>query len=225
MRILLIEGNLHMAAFINKGMREFGFAVDHAQDGEDGLHLALTESYDAMIVDLTLPKVDGLRIIKTVRTQQIHAPIIVLSAKQTLDDLIRGFHAGGDDYLTKPFSFAELLVRVQSLIRRATRTIEPTAVTCCDLYMDLISREVIRAGKSIKLQPKEFSLLEFLLHNQGKVLSKAMIMDHVWDFHFDPGTNVVEAMICKLREKINKGFCHKLINTVYGFGYILKKDM
>ncbi|MCP4021727.1 MAG: response regulator transcription factor [Desulfobacteraceae bacterium] len=223
MRLLLIEEDTHIASFIHKGMRESGFAVDHAKDGEDGLHLALTELYDAMIVDLMLPKMNGLWIIETMRMQQINSPVIILSSKLTLDDRIRGLQAGGDDYLTKPFDFPELLVRVQSLIRRTTRISEANTITCGDLSMDLVTREVKRAGKFITLQPREFSLLEFMMRNQDKVLSKTMIMEQVWDYHFDPGTNVVEVRMCKLREKINKGFGQKLINTVYGAGYVLKK--
>ncbi len=222
MRILLIEDDRKIALFIIKGMKESGFAIDHAENGEDGLHLALTEPYDAMIVDLMLPGTSGMQIIETLRVQEIHTPVIILSAKRKLNDRIKGLQAGGDDYLTKPFAFSELLVRVQSLIRRATRVSAPISLTCGSLTMNLNTREVTRSGTAIDLQPKEYSLLEFLMRHAGKVLTKTMIMEHVWDYNFDPGTNVVEARVCKLREKIDKPFESKMIQTVYGVGYVLK---
>lgn len=223
MRILLIEDDLKIASFIIKGMKESGFAIDHSADGEDGLHLALTEPYDAMIIDLMLPKVNGLSIIETMREQDNGTPVIILSARRSLDDRIKGLQTGGDDYLTKPFAFAELLVRVQSLIRRASRTSEPTRLHCQDLSMNIVTREVKRGKRVVDLQPREFELLKFMMYNQKKVLSKTMIMEHVWDYNFDPKTNVVEARMCKLREKIEKGSEKKLINTVYGVGYVLKE--
>jgi two-component system OmpR family response regulator len=222
MRILFVEDDLKIASFVVKGMKEAGFAIDHAADGEDGLHLAVTEPYDAIIVDLMLPKLDGLRIIEILREERILTPVIILSAKRALDDRVRGLQTGGDDYLVKPFAFTELLVRVQALIRRASQTAEPTFLKIGGLTLDMISREVIRDGRSIALQPKEFGLLEFMMRNKGKVLSKTMIMEHVWNYNFDPKTNVVEARICKLREKIDKGFGPKLIHTIHGVGYVLK---
>lgn len=225
MRLLLVEDDLKIASFIVKGMKEAGFAVDHAKDGEDGLHMAVSEPYDAMICDLMLPKLDGLAIIERMRSQKIETPVIILSAKRSVDDRIRGLQMGGDDYLTKPFAFAELLVRVQALIRRACKISEPTHLKVGDLSLDIATREVKRSGLEINLQPREFSLLEFMMRHPGKVLSKTMIMEHVWNYDFDPGTNVVEARICKLREKVDQGFDHKMIQTVYGVGYVLKEPV
>ncbi|UCG05972.1 MAG: response regulator transcription factor [Desulfobacterales bacterium] len=222
MRILLVEDDQKIAAFIQKGLKAEGFAVDHAVDGEDGLHLALSEPYDAAVVDIMLPKLDGLTLIESIRQERLKIPVIILSAKGTVDDRVKGLQAGGDDYLTKPFAFSELLARIQALIRRSTDQTEPTRLAVGDVSMTLITREVVRAGKQIELQPLEFSLLEYLMRNAGRVVSKTMIMEHVWDYHFDPQTNVVESRIYKLREKIDKGFPTKLIQTVRGVGYVLK---
>lgn len=222
MRILLVEDDSKIASFIVKGLRAEGFAVDHAADGEDGLHLALNEPYDAAIIDLMLPKRDGLSLIDRMRREKINTPVIILSAKGSVDDRVKGLHTGGDDYLTKPFAFSELLARVQALIRRSSDVSEPTKLMVADVTMNLITREVMRAGKPIELQPLEFSLLEYLMRNAGRVVSKTMIMEHVWDYYFDPQTNVVESRIYKLREKIDKGFSNKLIHTVRGVGYVLK---
>ncbi len=224
MRILVVEDDKKIASFVKKGMEAAGFAVDHAPDGEEGLHLALTESYDAAIIDLMLPKLDGLTLIENIRKERINTPIIILSAKGSIDDRVRGLQTGSDDYLTKPFAFSELLARVQALIRRSTGTSEPTTLSLGDLTMDLLAREIYRGGKKIELQPKEFSLLEYLMRNAGKVVSKTMIMEHVWDYHFDPQTNVVEARVSRLRDKIDKGFGDKLIHTVRGVGYVLKEE-
>jgi len=223
-RILLVEDDWKIASFILKGLKEVGFAVDHAADGVGGLHLALNEPYDAAIIDIMLPKLDGLSLIETLRRQQVNTPVIILSAKGTVDDRIKGFQTGGDDYLTKPFSFPELLVRVRSLIRRASGATASTSLAVADLTMDLLSREVKRAGKKIELQPREFSLLEYLMRNWDTVVSKTMILEHVWNYDFDPQTNVIEAHICKLRDKIDKGFEVKLIHTIRGVGYVLKKS-
>ena len=224
MRLLLVEDDLKLASFISKGLREGGFAVDHCANGEDGLHMALTEPYDAAIVDIMLPKLDGLSLIDELRNRKNNTPVIILSAKRSVDDRIRGLQAGGDDYLVKPFSFAELLARVQALIRRASGTSEPTTLEVGDLSMDLHSRKVVRSGQKIDLSPLEFSLLEYLMRNAGNVVSKTMIMEHVWDYNFDPQTNVVEVRICKLRDRIDKDFEKKLIHTVYGAGYVLEED-
>jgi two-component system, OmpR family, response regulator len=223
MRILLVEDDSKIASFIIRGFKAEGFAVDHAADGEDGLHLTLTEPYDAAIIDLMLPKLDGLSLIEQMRREKIKTPVIILSAKGSVDDRVKGLHAGGDDYLTKPFAFSELLARVQALIRRSTDVSEPTKLIVGDVTINLITREVIRAGKTIELQPLEFSLLEYLMRNAGRVVSKTMIMEHVWDYYFDPQTNVVESRIYKLREKIDKGFSHRLIHTVRGVGYVIKE--
>ncbi len=222
MRILLVEDDQKIAAFIQKGLKAEGFAVDHAVDGEDGLHLALSEPYDAAVVDIMLPKLDGLTLIESIRQERLKIPVIILSAKGTVVDGVNGLQAGGHDYLTKPFAFSELLARIQALIRRSTDQTEPTRLAVGDVSMNLITREVVRAGKQIELQPLEFSLLEYLMRNAGRVVSKTMIMEHVWDYHFDPQTNVVESRIYKLREKIDKGFPTKLIQTVRGVGYVLK---
>lgn len=224
MRLLLVEDDAKIASFIIAGFKAAGFAVDHAADGQTGLALAATEPYDALILDLMLPRLDGLTLIQRLRRERIGTPVIILSAKGAIDDRVRGLQSGGDDYLTKPFAFSELLARVQALIRRAGGLSEPTRLAAADLSLDLVSREVLRAGRRIDLQPLEFSLLEYLLRNLGRVVSKTMIMEHVWDYNFDPQTNVVEARICRLRDKIDKGFEPKLIQTVRGVGYVLKAD-
>lgn len=224
MRILLVEDDLKIASFIMKGLRSGGFAVDHATDGEDGLHLALTEPYDAAVIDIMLPKLDGLSVVERIRQGKISTPILILSAKGSIDDRVKGLQMGSDDYLTKPFAFSELLARVQALIRRATGVSEPTRLVVGDLSMSLLTREVTRGGKRIDLQPLEFSLLEYLMRNTGRVVSKTMIMEHVWDYNFDPQTNVVEVRISRLRDKIDKDFPTKLIYTVRGVGYVLKES-
>ena len=222
MRLLLVEDDLSIASFISKGLKEAGFAVDLAADGEEGLHLALNEPYDVAIIDVMLPKLDGLSIIEKLRQQKINTPVIILSAKRSVDDRIKGLHMGSDDYLVKPFSFSELLARVQALIRRSSGSMEPASLTIEDLSMDLLKRQVKRSGLAIDLQPREFSLLEYLLRNAGLVVSKTMIMEHVWDYSFDPQTNVVDVLVCRLRNKVDKGFDRKLIHTIRGVGYVLK---
>ncbi len=224
MRILLVEDDPKIASFIIKGLKAEGFAVDHENNGEDGLHMALTEPYDAAVIDIMLPKIDGLSLIESMRRQKLKTPIIILSARGEVDDRVKGLQIGADDYLTKPFAFSELLARLQALIRRSSDAAEPTKLTVADISMNLITREVVRAGQKIDLQPLEFSLLEYLLRNAGRVVSKTMIMEHVWDYYFDPQTNVVESRIYKLREKIDKGFPTKMIHTVRGVGYVLKED-
>ena len=223
MRILLIEDDQKIASFILKGLKESGFAVDHVSNGEDGLHMALTENYDAAIIDIMLPKLDGLSIIDDLRRKKNNVPVIILSAKRSVDDRVKGFQKGSDDYLTKPFAFSELLARVQALIRRASGVSEPTGLELGDLSMNLLTREVKRGTKKIELQPLEFALLEYLLRNAGRVVSRTMIMEHVWDYNFDPQTNVVDARICRLRDKIDKDFSTKLIYTIRGVGYVLKE--
>lgn len=222
MRILLIEDDQIIADFIQKGMKEAGFTIDHFDDGSIGLHAALTGNYDVGILDLMLPTLDGLSILDQLRNKKKNLPIIILSAKRTVDDRIKGLRHGGDDYLIKPFSFSELVARVESLFRRAQHITEPTSLSFQDLSLDLLARTVIRDGKKVDLQPKEFALLEYLIRNAGHVVSKTMIMERVWDYNFDPGTNVVEARISKLREKIDKDFGDPLIHTIRGLGYVLK---
>jgi two-component system OmpR family response regulator len=223
MRILLVEDDQKIASFILKGLRAAGYAVDHAKDGEEGLHLALFEPYDTAIIDLMLPKRDGLSLIEKMRQEKVNTPVLILSAKGSIDDRVRGLQMGSDDYLTKPFAFSELLARIQALIRRASGASEPTRLEMGDCSMDLLTREVTRGSKRIDLQPLEFSLLEYLMRNAGKVVSKTMIMEHVWDYHFDPQTNVVEVRISRLRDKIDKGFPTKLIHTIRGVGYVFKE--
>jgi two-component system, OmpR family, response regulator len=223
MRVLLIEDDLVISAFIQKGLKEAGFSVDHAADGETGLEFALDGPYDVAIVDLMLPKLDGLALIKELRREKPTIPILILSAKRSVDDRVRGLETGSDDYLTKPFAFSELLARVHALIRRATGAPTPTQLVVADLMVDLLSREVVRGGQRIDLQPKEYALLEYLMRNAGRVVSKTMITEHVWDLNFDPQTNIVEVRISKLRDKIDKDREAKLIHTIRGAGYVLKE--
>jgi two-component system OmpR family response regulator len=222
MRILVIEDDDKISSFIVKGLKQHGFAVDHASDGDGGLSMMRAVNYDAAIVDIMLPKLDGLSLIRQVRQNHIFTPILILSAKVTVDDRVAGLQAGGDDYLTKPFAFSELLARVQALIRRATHTVEPTTLSAGDIKIDLISREVTRAGQKIELQSREFALLELLLRYPGKVVTKTMILEHVWDYSFDPQTNVVDVLVHRLRAKVDKDFPMKLIQTIRGVGYVLK---
>ncbi len=221
MRALLVEDDATIAEFVVRGLREAGFAVDHAPDGDAGLDLAVGEPYDVAIVDLMLPKRDGLSLIEALRARGIATPVLILSARRSVDDRVRGLHTGGDDYLTKPFAFAELLARVQALVRRASRSAEPTTITVDDLVVDLLSRRVTRGGTAIDLRPREFALLEYLMRNSGKVVSKTMILSHVWDYNFDPQTNIVDVLVSRLREKIDRPFENKLLHTVRGVGYVL----
>jgi two-component system OmpR family response regulator len=223
MRILLVEDDVKIASFIVKGLKAAGYAVDHALDGDEGLQMALTEPYDTAIIDIMLPKLDGLSLIEKMRKEKIRTPVIILSAKGSIDDRVKGLQAGGDDYLTKPFAFSELLARVQALIRRADGISEPTRLTVGGLSINLLTREVTRGSREIELKPIEFSLLEYLMRSAGRVVSKTMIMEHVWNYDFDPQTNVVEARICRLRDKIDRDFDKKLIHTIRGVGYVLKE--
>jgi two-component system OmpR family response regulator len=222
MRLLVVEDDAKIASFVIKGLEQSGFAVDHASNGEDGLFMAQTEPYDAAIIDVMLPGLDGLSIIAEMRKAKIAMPVIILSAKRSVEDRVKGLQTGSDDYMVKPFTFAELLARVQALIRRSTQTTEPAHLTVGDLSIDLIQREVVRAGQKIELQPREFSLLEYLMRQPGRVASKTMIMEHIWDYHFDPQTNVVDVLVCRLRNKVDKDFRLKLIHTIRGVGYVIK---
>jgi len=223
MRILIVEDDAGTASFILKGLKQAGFVVEHALDGEDGLHLASSESYDAIVVDIMLPKLDGLSLIDELRRRKVATPVIILSAKRSVDDRVKGLQAGGDDYLVKPFAFSELLARIQALIRRAGSVAEPTTLRVGDLRIELLKHKVFRGEMEIELQPREFALLEYLVRNAGMVVSKTMIMEHVWDFNFDPQTNVVEARICRLRDKIDRPFDRKLVHTIRGVGYVLEE--
>jgi heavy metal response regulator len=221
-RALLVEDDATIAEFVVRGLREAGVVVDHAADGEAGLTAATTQPYDVAIVDLMLPKRDGLSLIEELRRRGITTPVLILSARRSVDDRVRGLQTGGDDYLTKPFAFAELLARVQALVRRATRAPEPRTLTVEDLTLDLLSRRVTRGGKPIDLRPREFALLEYLMRNVGKVVSKTMILSHVWEYNFDPQTNIVDVLVSRLREKIDRPFEKKLLHTVRGVGYVLR---
>ena len=224
MRILVVEDDSKIASFISKGLKEAGFAVDMAHDGVDGLHLGLTEPYDAAVVDIMLPGLDGLSLIERLRAKKIATPVIILSAKRSVDDRVRGLQAGGDDYLTKPFSFSELLARIHALIRRSTRISEPSTLTAGELTLDLLSRQARRNNADISLPAREFALLEYLVRNKNRIVSKTSILEHVYDYSFDPQTNVVDVLVCRLRNKIDRDFDHKMIHTVRGMGYVLKEQ-
>lgn len=222
MRLLVIEDDKQIASFLTNGLRQEGFAVDHVENGEDGLHFALTEPYDVMIIDIMLPGIDGLTIVEKLRAAGKGTPVLILSAKRSVDDRVRGIQKGGDDYMIKPFAFSELLARIHALLRRSTGFSETNALELGDLKIDLLKRDATRAGKTLELQPKEFSLLEYLARNTNRVVSKTMIMEHIWDFHFDPQMNVVDVLVCRLRSKVDKNFSKKMIQTVRGVGYVLK---
>ena len=222
MHALIIEDDAAIAGFIARGLREAGFAVDVASNGDEGLEAAIAGQPDVAIVDLMLPGRDGLSVIDELRRRGRSTPVLILSAKRSVDDRVQGLQAGGDDYLTKPFAFAELLARVQALVRRASRTPEPTSLTVADLSIDLLSRKVIRAGQQIELRPREFALLEYLMRNAGKVISKTMILSHVWEYSFDPQTNIVDVLVSRLRDKIDRPFEKKLLQTVRGVGYVIR---
>ena len=222
MKALIVEDDRTIAEFVAKGLKEAGFATDVAPDGEAGLRLAECGVYDVAVVDLMLPQRDGLSLIRQLRQRNVRTPVLILSAKHTIDDRVRGLEHGGDDYLTKPFAFPELLARVQALIRRATGAPASTVLTVGDLTLDLLSRRAVRAGRELEpLRPREFALLEYLMRNAGRVVSKTMILSHVWDYSFDPRTNVVDVLVFRLREKVDKGFDQKLIQTARGIGYVL----
>src|SRR3954454_955830 len=224
-RVLLVEDDATIAEFVEGGLREAGFAVERAGDGRTGLDRAATGAYDAAIVDVMLPQMDGLAVIDALRARGVRTPVLILSAKRTVDDRVRGLQAGGDDYLTKPFDFAELLARVQALIRRATGASEPTRLRVGDLTLDLLTRKVQRGAQPIELRPREFALLEYLLRNAGRVVSKTSILSHVWGYNFDPNTNVVDVLVSRLRDRIDKPFAEKLLHTVRGVGYVLRPPL
>jgi two-component system OmpR family response regulator len=222
MRILVVEDDSIIASFVAKGLKEAGFAVDVATNGSDGVQLGLSAVYDAAVVDIMLPGIDGLFLIAQLRANRIKTPVIILSARRSVDDRIKGLRTGSDDYMTKPFSFSELLARIQALIRRAGNVTEPTALVVGDLRLDLLKREVTRNDVSISLQAREFSLLEYLMRNAGCIVTKTSILENVYDYSFDPQTNVVDVLVCRLRNKIDKHVDTKLIHTVRGMGYVLK---
>ncbi len=222
MRILVVEDDLKTASFIINGLKESGYVVEHVINAEDAISLFEYSHYDLAVVDIMLPQMDGLSLIEKLRKKGINTPVIILSAKRTVNDRVRGLRAGGDDYITKPFSFLELSARIQAIMRRLNATTSPTRLTAGDISLDLLTREVIREGKQIELQPREFSLLEYFLRNVGIVLSKTLIMENVWNYDFDPQTSLVDVLISRLRNKIDRDFHFKMIHTIRGVGYVFK---
>jgi two-component system OmpR family response regulator len=222
MRILVVEDDNKIASFLVNGLKQSGFAVDRCADGEEAHLMASTTAYDAAVVDIMLPKLDGLSLVRQLRKESVRTPVIILSAKATVDDRVKGLQSGADDYLTKPFAFSELLARVQALIRRATNVSEPTKLVVGDLTMDLLTREVSSGGSKVELQSREFALLEYLMRHAGRIVTKTMILEHIWDYSFDPQTNVVDVLVCRLRNKIDPE--KKLVHTIRGVGYVLKND-
>ncbi len=223
MRVLVVEDDAKIATFVVKGLKQEGYAVDHAPDGDTGLSLATTTRYDVAVVDIMLPGLDGLSLVKRLRANKEDVPVLFLSARSGVDDRVRGLQAGGDDYLTKPFAFAELSARLQALIRRATRAPEATRLAAGDLALDLVGRTVSVRGEAVDLQPREFALLEYLLRHPDRAVTKTMILEHVWDYSFDPQTNVVDVLMHRLRGKVDPE--HKRIETVRGVGYVLKTQI
>ena len=224
MKILVVEDDGKIRNFLAVALKREGYLVETADNGVDGFHLASSEEFDAAVVDIMLPKLDGLELVESLRKQNNKTPVLMLSAKDTIDDRVNGLYAGGDDYLTKPFAFAELLARLQALVRRATFVAEPTTLSVGDLTVDLLRRTVSRAGRQIELQPREFALLEYLVRNKHRVVSKTMIMERVWGYNFYPQTNVVESRMSRLRDKVDRGFAKALITTVRGAGYVITDE-
>jgi two-component system, OmpR family, response regulator len=222
MRILVVEDDRDAATWLIKGLREAGHVADHAADGDDGLSMARAKVHDVIIVDRMLPKLDGLTLIRRLREEGIHTPVLILSALGDVDEKVKGLRAGGDDYLGKPYSFAELLARTEGLVRRNTSEPQLTRLNVLDLEMNLLTRTVTRSGKPILLQPREFKLLEYLMRNAGHVVTRTMLLENVWDYHFDPQTNVIDVHISRLRTKIDKGFPEPMLQTVRGAGYMIR---
>ncbi len=220
MRVLVVEDDAKIASFVVNGLKQSGFAVDRCTDGDEAHVLAGTTTYDAAVVDIMLPKLDGLNLVQKLRKEGVRVPVIFLSARASVDDRIKGLQAGGDDYLTKPFAFSELLARIQALIRRASNASEPTRLITGDLTLDLLNRAVTRGGDRIELQAREFALLEYLMRHTGRVVTKTMILEHIWDYSFDPQTNVVDVLVCRLRNKVDRE--KKMIHTIRGVGYVIK---
>lgn len=222
MRILIIEDDADTAAYIKKGVEEAGHLGDHASDGKEGLLYATTEPYDVLIIDRMLPEMDGLTIVRTIRASDINTPVLILSALGEVDDRVQGLKAGADDYLVKPFAFSELMARLEALLRRADVEAPTTRLQVGDLELDLLTRAVKRGGKPLDLQPREFRLLEYLMRHHGQVVTRTMLLEKVWDYHFDPQTNIIDVHISRLRGKIDKEFGKPLLHTVRGSGYILR---
>jgi two-component system, OmpR family, response regulator len=224
MKLLVIEDDREAAAYISKGLAESGYVVDIAHEGRDGLFMASSGNYDAVVVDRMLPSMDGLAVIAALRAADIRVPVLILSALGAVDDRVKGLRAGGDDYLVKPFAFAELLARLEALLRRGSGSPTTTKLHVGDLEMDLLARIVHRGGQEIDLLPREFRLLEFLMRHVGQVVTRTMLLENVWDYHFDPQTNVIDVHISRLRQKIDKGFAKPLLHTVRGAGYRLSAE-
>lgn len=222
MRVLIVEDDPEVARYLVKGLKESGYVADHAATGDDGLVMAMGDSYSALIVDRMLPGLDGLSLIERLRKAGKGTPVLILSALSDVDQRVRGLRSGGDDYLTKPFAFTELLARLEALLRRGVSTAPQTVLKVGDLEMDLLARTVRRGGQTIDLQPREFRLLEYLMRHSGHVVTRTMLLEGVWDYHFDPQTNVIDVHISRLRQKIDKGFEKPLIHTVRGAGYTLR---
>ncbi len=224
MRILIVEDDIKIASFLEKGLQEAGFSVDVCHDGVEGLALALIEPYEAAVIDIMLPGLDGLTLIEKIRAKGISTPVLILSAKQSVDDRIEGLQRGGDDYMIKPFSFNELLARIQALLRRGQKGVESGSITVGELTLDPLKREIKRCGEKIELPAKEYALLDLLMRNPGRVLSKTSILERIYDYSFDPQTNVVDVLVCRLRTHIDKEYDTKLIHTVRGMGYVLRAE-
>jgi len=222
MKLLVVEDDRETAAYLVKGLGESGYTVDHSGDGRDGLFLATSGRYDALVVDRMLPGMDGLALVGALRAAGIHTPALILSALGSVDDRVKGLRAGGDDYLVKPFAFSELLARLEALLRRGASAPAATRLRVADLDLDLLTRTVRRGGKTIDLLPREFQLLECLMRNAGHVVTRTMLLENVWDYHFDPQTNVIDVHVSRLRQKIDKNFEHPLLHTVRGAGYCLR---
>ncbi|MBB4265428.1 winged helix-turn-helix domain-containing protein [Roseospira visakhapatnamensis] len=222
MRLLVVEDDAEAAAYLVKGLRESGYVVDHADNGMDGLYMATNEPYDAVVLDRMLPRLDGLAVVETLRKAGKQMPVLILSALGEVDARVQGLRAGGDDYLAKPYAFSELLARLEALLRRREGSSQQTRLHVADLDMDLLARTVTRAGRPIVLQPREFRLLEYLMRHAGQVVTRTMLLEHVWDYHFDPQTNVIDVHVSRLRQKIDKDFDTSLIQTVRGAGYRLR---
>ena len=225
MRILVVEDDRDVAGFVVRGLKEAGHVVDHADNGRDGLFMAVSETFDAIVLDRMLPGgIDGLKILETLRGQKNTTPVLLLSALSAVDERVKGLKAGGDDYLTKPFAFAELLARVEALARRGKAEPTVTRLVVEDLELDLLSRQVKRAGKKVDLQPREFRLLEYLMRHTGQVVTRTMLLEAVWDYHFDPQTNVIDVHVSRLRQKVDKPFPAPLIHTIRNAGYMLRAE-
>lgn len=223
MKILLVEDDKKISEFVTRGLSESGYLIERAEDGEDGLYKAISLPFDLIILDLMLPKIPGIEVLQKIRDQKVITPVLILSAKHSVDDRVLGLQRGGDDYMIKPFHFSELLARIEALLRRNPKNLENSRLQFEDLSLDMRTKEVYREGRKIELHAKEFYLLEYFLRNAGQVLSKTQILEKIWSFDFDPQTNVVDVLVCRLRNKVDKDFDVKMIHTIRGMGYVLKR--